>query len=152
MTGYFQSLHMHLRVHIPALACASTMQLAMYMTKSRCHILLSLHALEDSECTKEVNEDGVCCRSERLSTETGSCCVVVVMELSKPINAVLRRHTFSWSLAGICKIYRVIADAFLFFGTSLLVELGSLGLSFTTQLALVAINADSCGVHLRYCN
>ena len=36
-----------------------------------------------SECTKEVEEDGACCCSERLSAETGSSCVVVGTELSK---------------------------------------------------------------------
>ena len=46
-----------------------------------CHCSSCPTSSAGTECTKKVEEDGVCCCSERLSAENGSSCVVVVMEL-----------------------------------------------------------------------
>ena len=120
-----------------------------------------------SECTKEVEEDGACCGSERLSAENGSSCVVVGTELSKlkvcmRYRVSQRRLTSAFLIAnkittdgdrtvpvGRLQKKSVIADAFLFFGTTLHVKSfaeptwsawSSSSITIAQLLALVAIS------------
>ena len=78
-------------------------------------------------CTKEVEEDGVCCCSERLSAENGSTCICgccydarTLYAVSCIVNAATVVDRF-YCQFGTCTDRRlqkksVIADAFLFFG------------------------------------